>query len=208
MRKITLHQALSELKTIEKRIDDKLSNSNLIWVGNESQKVGNLYTKEEYEMQVKASYQSITDLISLQTHLKKALMKANAETDVEMNEKNYKIIDLIVEKDLIAMKKKLLPKMKQQLYQAIQVMNSNNDVVNTNLQRILEATFGRDQSKVSAGDIDAISAPYKKSNEWNLIDPLKIEDKMKQIEQEIIDFETNVDATLSTINAITTIDIE
>jgi hypothetical protein len=45
------------------------------------------------------------------------------------------------------------------------------------------------------------------SNEWHLSDPLNIVDKIDALEKEVSEFETEVDATLSEINAITFIEI-
>ena len=53
----------------------------------------------------------------------------------------------------------------------------------------------------------AIVEPFVKRNEFHLVDPLNIENKIRELEKEVDDFELEVDAALSEINAITTIEI-
>ena len=49
---------------------------------------------------------------------------------------------------------------------------------------------------------------FKKNNEYTLIDPLKVADKMNALEEKISAFKAEVDAALSVSNATTTIEIE
>ena len=49
---------------------------------------------------------------------------------------------------------------------------------------------------------------YRSQNGWDIIDPLKIDDLIAKLEEEILNFETNVDVALSQSNALTYITIE
>jgi hypothetical protein len=86
-------------------------------------------------------------------------------------------------------------------------MEARNLMVEQNLQKVLEATFGKDNVKITKDDMDAVRKPFLESNEWGLVDPLKIEESIEKLETEIGEFESEVDAVLSETNAITLIEV-
>ena len=45
------------------------------------------------------------------------------------------------------------------------------------------------------------------ANEFHLFDPLKVAEKVESMEKEVADFEMEVDAVLSEINAVTFIEV-
>ena len=65
---------------------------------------------------------------------------------------------------------------------------------------------GRDTC-TRADDVEAITEVFLKNNPVELVDPLKIGEKIKALEEELEDFEENVDVALSEYNAITTTQI-
>jgi hypothetical protein len=117
------------------------------------------------------------------------------------------IADAITFKTNVALKKALLQRMKGIYTNSLAAMNKNNDLVEKNVQVLLEATFGKENVKVTATDMDAVRKPFMESNEFHLFDPLKIAEKIELLEKEIGDFEAEVDAVLSEINAITFIEV-
>jgi hypothetical protein len=75
------------------------------------------------------------------------------------------------------------------------------------VQSILEATFGKENVKAGKDDVESVRKPYMEANEFHLFDPLSVDSKIEALEKEIGDFEAEVDAVLSEINAITIIEI-
>ena len=55
--------------------------------------------------------------------------------------------------------------------------------------------------------MEAITEVFLKNNPVELVDPLKIGEKIAALEEELSDFEENVDVALSEHNAICTIEI-
>jgi hypothetical protein len=86
-------------------------------------------------------------------------------------------------------------------------LNKNNTIVENNVQKLLEMTFGKENVKADAKDMDAVRKPYMEQNEFHLFDPLKVVHIGEAIEKEVTEFEAEVDATLSEINAVTYITI-
>jgi hypothetical protein len=49
-------------------------------------------------------------------------------------------------------------------------------------------------------------APFLEANRFSLIDPIKVESEIAKLEKEVGDFEAELDAVLSEVNAITQIE--
>jgi hypothetical protein len=117
------------------------------------------------------------------------------------------IADAITYKSVVSYKKTLIEDLKSKYARVKADMESKNMLVEQNLQKVLEATFGKDNVKTTKDDMDAVRKPFLESNEWSLVDPLKIESTIEKLEKELGEFESEVDAVLSEINAITLIEI-
>lgn len=75
-------------------------------------------------------------------------------------------------------------------------------------QKLLENNFGKDTSKANSGDIEAIAKPYRENNEYKLLDPLKIEKIIENLNNDIDNFLDNVNSALTDDNARTNITFE
>ena len=67
--------------------------------------------------------------------------------------------------------------------------------------------MGKDNVKIGENDVNSITEPYIEKNEFHLVDPLNLAKTIEDLSDEIEDFESNVDAALSEINALTFIEI-
>lgn len=206
MEKMTIHRALSELKLIDAKIEKQINEvlpSGILQKG----KLVNGYIQEtEFEKAAKSKYDSVNDLIDRKNKIKSAIVTANGVTQVKVSEKQMTIADAINFKAVIKFKKKLIATLKQRHSQAIGELNKHNEAVNANVQRILEATFGKENVKVGKEDVEAVRKPYMDANEFHLFDPLKVDATVEALEKEVSEFEAEVDAVLSEINAITIIE--
>lgn len=206
MEKMTIHRALSELKLIDAKIEKQINEvlpSGILQKG----KLVNGYIQEtEFEKAAKSKYDSVNDLINRKNQIKSAIVAANGVTLVKVAEKQMTIADAINFKAVIKFKKKLIETLKQRHKQAVGELNKHNEAVNQNVQRILEATFGKENVKVGKEDVEAVRKPYLEANEFHLFDPLKVDETVERLEKEVSEFEAEVDAVLSEINAITIIE--
>lgn len=205
--KMTIHRALSELKLIDSKIEKKISELNPSGVFQKDKKINNYIEKTDFEIDAKSKFNSINSLIERKNLIKSAIVKANAETKVKVSEKEMTIADAINFKSSIKFKKNLVESLKNQHNRTISLLNTGNEKVEKNIQSILEATFGKENVKVGNDDVDFVRKPYMETNEFHLFDPLGVIKKIEEIETEIGDFESEVDAVLSEINATTQIEI-
>lgn len=208
--KMTIHRALAELKLIDSRIEKAINVVEPTGLMQLGKSVNGFYSKEEFEKNVKSKYQSVTDLIDRKNSIKSAIVKANGTTKVNVSGKEMTISDAINFKTVIAVKKDLILQL-QRKHNAVKAkFNQENEKINTvalDNAKIMIGKQGDDSVKPNDEDVKNIVEPFVKRNEFHLVDPLKIEETIEQLQIEVDEFEVEVDAVLSEINALTEIEI-
>jgi len=207
MEKMTIHRALAELKLIDSRIEKSINTILCSGVYQEDKLINNYYKKEDFEKDAKAKYQSVKDMIDRKNKIKSAIVKANGVTKVKITDQEMTIADAINLKGVIDFKKKLI-------YHLLNVHNKakanaeiNNNKVDENALKLAQAALQKDNVKINDGDAVAITEPFIKKNKFHVFDPLNIEKLTEEMQKEVDDFDTEVDAVLSEANAITVIEI-
>jgi len=206
---MSITRGLSELKLLKDRIERKIQSSKYI-VGNKksNKKIDGIYTKEDLVTTIKADYQSVLDLINRRKLIKAEIVKSNANTIVKISEKEMTVAEAIERKESIQFEKILLNTMEQHYRSAIAKVAVENEKVQVNLDNLLNTTFGKEnKNKTAENEIKIISDPYLEQNEWEVINPLKLQEEIEKLKTSIEDFETEVDFILSESNTITKIQI-
>ena len=204
---MTIHRGLAELKLIDARIQKQIEQMIPCGIKQKDKKVNNVTDEADFIKSAKSNYDSILALIERKNKIKCAIVKRNTEVMVTIGEQNMSIADAINYKTLIAVKKQLIASMRKDHKATLANMNKLNDQVNDNCQRVLEVTFGKENVKVTPTDMEAVRKPFMEQNEWTMIDPLDVINRAVTMETELMTFETEVDAVLSEINAITMIEV-
>ena len=207
-RRISITEALVELKLYDQKINKALSNVDFIGCKKKSaDKVGSFKT-ENFVANAKAEYQSVSDLIENRHKLKKAIVDSNANTIVEIGGKKYTVAAAIEYKTSIMYDKMKLQTMKSQWNAATNRIQKENNHVDAQVDKMLETFLGKDsEKKVSEADLSAISDPYRAKNEWELVDPLNLYAEIQTLEAKIDAFEAEVDVRLSISNSVTYIEV-
>lgn len=200
---ISISHALVKLKLLDKQIDKNISNFKCteIIVG---KKLRNNKSIQDFEKDIKEEFQKLNDLISWRSKLKSAIVKSNANTEVCINENILTVAEAIETKSFIKIKKNFLNSLQNEFHNSDLNIRTINIGIIPRLDKLLEATFGKDQ-KIKSEDHDSISKPFLESNEAKLLDPINISQVIKNLETEIDDFESQVDIILSEVNARTMI---
>lgn len=208
--KMTIHRALAELKLIDSRIEKQISliePSGLMQIG---KLVNNLHTKDDFEKETAAKLQSATDLIERKNKIKSAIVEANGKTMVMIGENKMTIADAINFKTVILVKKNLINTLTKKHKSVVAKFNTENERINNialENAKIMLGKQGDDRVKPNDEDVASIIDPFVKRNEFHLVDPLKVDILIEKLQTEVDDFEVEVDAVLSEINAITKIEI-
>ena len=196
---ITITRALVELKTLDSRIQKTVRDS--VYVSYKCSGDENAKKKVTPVLQ-----QKVVDLIAYRNKLKAAIVHSNAETRVMIDKNEYSVAECIERKASISYEKMVLSEMKSQLASATNDVENFNNQVQKKLDKLLEVSFGSNQ-KTNVDDMKTFSDNYVKANRAELVDPMKIAEKIDLLEDQIVKFESEVDLVLSESNATTYIKV-
>lgn len=206
---MTVHEALSELKTLDKRIAQKIADGVFVRENKHSNTRIDGKSIEDYKANILSAYDSICALIQRRAALRGALSASNAATRVTIGGREYSVAEALeMKKNGSALKTMLLANLVKQYKSVKERVEFHNGV---NLEReadnyIVNFFGGRD--KVSSEDAQAAREAYIASNTFDMIDPLDVYAVIQKLEEEIARFTSEVDAKLSVCNALTQITIQ
>ncbi len=199
---MSITQALAELKLLDKRINKALDNVTWADVKTKSRPVDT----EKFAKTVRSEYQSFTDLVKRRDTIKRAVVQANATTRVKIGTWQGTVAEAIEYKTSIFYKKRLLDIMRSQLLRAKEDFKNQQEAVDGRLEKLLHSELGKDV-KTSPETITALTNTFRENNKVELVDPLDLAMRTLALEEEIEEFETNVDWVLSETNGKTMITI-
>lgn len=156
-----------------------------------------------------ADYQSVIDLIENRNKIKSAIVKSNAIKEVIINNKTMTVAEAIERKNSIEYEKLLLNKIRLQYTSEYNIVLKENKRVDSKVDELIATLVGKDtDKKLSKDDQENVERPYREKNEFDLVDPLDISEKIKLLETEIDGFLSEVDTALSVVNATTVITVD
>ncbi|WXR62458.1 hypothetical protein WG909_04250 [Peptostreptococcaceae bacterium AGR-M142] len=201
---MSITRALCELKLLDKKINSKLnkSNNDFVEVKKESDTKIRDISVEKFNNNATSKYQSIIDLIERRKVIKCEIVKSNAINTVNIADKKYTVAEAIERKNSIIYEKMLLDEMKHQYLSAIDDLEIKNERMKLKLQSIVEAMVGKENTKNLSMDVSNFIKDYEKREGYKLVDPLKLKEKIDKLENDILEFESNVDFSLSESNSI------
>lgn len=209
MARYTVTEALVKLKLTIKKIDDAIAVIPLGYVGMQGSSVcpAGFKTIQEFKDEVKAKIDSAYGLIAFRDNLKKAIVKSNAETQVNIGKKTMTVAEAIETKHSIASKKTLLDKLSV-TYKALESqVEAKNSSLEARADQYVTQLF---QQNPSATDTDKANARknFISNNTAIVVTHEKLKDVITKLKEDIDEFETNVDVALSICNANTFIEVE
>ena len=208
VRRITITEGLADLKLYSQKIEKKIRQAKFVGAKKKSDDKIDGVKVEEFVDNATEDFQSILDLSENRKKLKSAIVQSNASTEIEIGGKKYTVAQAIERKNSIVLDKDLLNMLKAQYARMTTKVVEENNKVDAQINRMLEAFMGKDSGKkVNETDITAISNPYHEKNDYELIDPIGIAEKIKSLEEDIDEFESNVDRQLSISNSTTYIEV-
>lgn len=212
--KMTVHKALAELKVIDDRINKAISEGVYVIANKHSNEKIQGMTIEQFKEKMKASHQKVTDLINRRNALKRAVVLSNATTKIKVGNDEYTVAEAIEMKNHgMEFKTNYMRMIASQNLSAQADINRNSGeaIEKRAEQYVLSVIQAQPKDAKMAIDSDAMQAlrkDYIKNNTYDLIDPLKVNDIIEKMTDEINEFNTEVDAALSVSNALTVIEFE
>lgn len=218
---MTVHRALAELKLLDNRIHRGIDSILPVSFHKKNKKINDLIEVKDFEADAQQNWQSVQDLIARKTKIKNAIVESNSNTTIEINGRSMTVADAISHKKVVEYRKTLIAVMRKRVDEQKAVFNNNNNAVRENALKLATAYYSNGNSAAAIAstsaakqlreaidkDVDSVQGNYIATQEFHWLDPLKIEEKLKEQQAEIDEFEAEVDAALSTSNAITVIDL-
>lgn len=226
---MSIAQALAELKLVDKRIRKILGSAGgkssaysssdapygfepaaqeatggLNWVAVSTKTTP--VNVEEQRRTAMAEWASFTDLVTRRDRIKKAVVLSNATTRVAVGSWEGTVAEAIEHKSSIQYKKLLLDSCKKHLNAVKRQQKEAEAEVQSRLDRLLQSELGKDV-RTNPETIQSITASFRDNNRVEFVDPLGLADRVKELEEQVEEFETNVDWVLSESNGRTMITI-
>lgn len=208
---MTIHQALVELKTIDKRITAAIRETEYVVANKHSnRKIGGVEVAEFCD-NVKSHYQKVFSLIARRNALKRAVTNSNAVTTVQLPDgATFTVAEAIEMKNHgLEHTKALLEKLREDYSLARRTADRyNGDDLERRADEHIRIMFGSTDVKGVTEDVKRVRADFIAAQTVELVDPIDTRAKIEELAATVHAFESAVDAALSASNALTTITIE
>lgn len=198
----TITKSLSLLKTLKARYDKEVRNLECIAVkhGTKLRRPYSSYKPEDFMKSSMSQIQSIEDLEKRIIEIKTKIDQANATTKVKIGSREMTIQEALVEKSFIGLKKMRLQEYKRQLMAAREEFDQ---AVEENKKRVEKIVQDKADKAAEEEVVKSVELAYP----VEMIDASSLSERIKSLESEIEEFESNVDYALSEVNSITHIEV-
>lgn len=207
--KMTVHKALAEIKVMDNRINSAIYSGVYCLANKHSNEKVKGIAVEDYKKVMQGYYDKTNDLIKRNEAIKKAVVLSNAITKVKIGENEYTVAEAIWMKNHgIDNKDELLVKLQQQYNKAqAEILKNNGEELDKRAEQYVIGIYGSKEGKADTESFEKTKKEFIKANQYELLDPIGILKVIEDLEKEIDTFKAEVDAALSTSNAITEIEV-
>lgn len=207
---MTVSRALIELKTLDKRINDKVRSTTFCMTNKHSNAQIKGKDISVVQQDIKSQYQSIMALIRRRAAIKAAVVLSNATTKVKINGQSYTVAEAIEMKNHgVSYQEELVKAMLSQYSDALDRLNMNNgDRLQRAAESYITSLYGSKDKMNNSKEVQADLDKYLENNKLDIINPLDIETLADKHRDEIDAFMDEVDSAITISNATQTIEVE
>lgn len=204
---MSIHQALAELKLLDKRITKALHESKFIAMRQGEEPPVGYNTNEDFINNSKSKFQSVKDLIIQRNRIKSGVIKSNAITTITIGNNVMTIAEALDRKISIQYEKELLNSLISQYNEVNNNIQRQMYDFEQRLDKRIESDLGNKDRNTNAKEVEEITNNFTKRYKPNMLDPIEILKEIELLQKEIEEFEMNIDFKLSESNASTRITI-
>ena len=206
---MTIHKALAELKILESRIMKTVGDGTYCVANKHSNEKINGVSVEEYKKVMQGAYDKAVDLITRYKAIKKAVTLSNAKTVVKIGDEEYTVAEAIWMKNHgVEFDELLLNELREQYNKAqAKILKQNGNDLEQRAEQYVVGIYGSKEGKTNTDDFEKTKQDFITSQTFELVDPIGILEKIEALEEKISVFKAEVDAVLSTSNALTVVEI-
>lgn len=212
---LTVHEALCDIKVADSKINAAIEGLNACASNKASAENVLGVPVKDFVERAESQYQKIMDLINRTEALKAAVNESNSKTmiTVDGNGKAISIATAIyLMNNGMKSKKRLLENLKRQYLVATrEITIKNGEELDIRTDKHIESLYGanaKDSKSVNHKDIEDAMEAFRKAQSYVLIDPLKVQDKIDKLSDELDKFQSHIDSAIQMSNATTNITIE
>lgn len=206
---MNIHQALVELKTLDKRIESAIQEGDWVVANKHSNgKISGIDLKDWVE-NVQSRHQKVTSLIARTEAIKRAVVNSNAITKVTIAGKEYTLAEAIDMKNHGIERLRALVRRLNHDYTMAKVAadRANGAELERRADDYVRTMIGNTDVKGMTEEIKRLRDEFIKAQTMELVDPIGVLKQIELLNEQINSFEVNVDSALSVSNALTTIEI-
>lgn len=207
---MSVHKALCELKILDDRITKAINERPFVFANKHSNAKVSGIPIGEYCEEIKAAFQSASDLIHRRDAIKRAVILSNATTTVTIAGVSYTVAEAIDMKGSgVLLRSKLFHKLESDSRNArLLADRQNGDALEVRADNYIQSLCGSSDMKNLSEELKKLRAEFVTAQTVEVVDPLTSKEVLEKLKAEIDSFTTDVDAALSVSNALTQITIE
>lgn len=216
--KMLVTQALDERDLLVKKIGDKIAKANFVDTirPNEDKVYARRVEKAEFTKEAKAAYQQITDLIARYQKIDAAIVDSNARTEVKTSYGTFTVAGAIslrsrlrglgVYEEEADFERNLQKKLRSEYEERVRFCDMKNSQLQTTAENMRLSILGRAAKTKDEKPLGVVEA-YVKENTTELVDPLKVEKKIEDLEEKRNTLLRELDTQIKVSNATTFIEV-
>lgn len=207
--KMNVHEALTELKMLEKRIPAETKA--VVWVlanKHSNTQINGVKLTDVVE-RVESQRKKVLDLIRRRDAIKRAVVQSNAVTKITVAGAEYTVAEAI---DLKNHGMEFLGNLQEQMVRDYRNAERSAQIENANLEAradsYMKTMIGNSDTKNMSAENRATRDAFILAQTVELVDPIGVLKVAAELDEQINTFMSKVDSALSTSNALTTITVE
>ena len=206
---MSIHQALVELKTLDKRIESAIQEGDWVVANKHSNgKISGIDLKDFIE-NVKSRHQKVTSLIARTEAIKRAVVNSNAVTKVTIAGKEYTVAEAIDMKNHGIERLRIFLRRLNHDYTMAKAAadRANGAELERRADDYVRTMIGNTDIKGLTEEVKRLRDEFIKAQTMELVDPIGVLKQIEMLNEQINAFEVNVDSALSVSNALTAIEV-
>lgn len=206
---MNVHEALTELKMLEKRIPAETRAVTWVLANKHSNTQINGVKLTDAADRIKSQWQKVRDLIRRRDAIKRAVVQSNAVTKITVAGAEYTVAEAI---DLKNHGMEFLGNLQERMVDDYRRAERSAQIENANLESradaFMKTMIGNSDTKGMSEENRAARAKFITEQTMELVDPIGVLTVAAGLDEQIGVFMSKVDSALSTSNALTTITVE
>ena len=215
--KMLVTQALDERDLLVKKIQDKVAKASFTDVKkhNEEKVLERRITKEDFKKEAESAYQQIMDLIDRFQRIDAAIVASNAATIINTSFGDYTVAGAISLRsrmrgsgsyeDEADFEQSLYYKMKSELDKCLLSIENKNRQLETTAESMRLSILGKDSKAKDDKPLEVVNT-YVQENTTELVDPLDVQKKIEEIQENRAKLLSELDTRIKVSNATTFIE--